>query len=418
MPPAVVERLIEECGTPLYVYDLDRVDRARADLYGWLPDGVEVYYAFKANPHPAVVGALASGGHGRPCRAEVSSEGELAVALGAGYAGTDVLYTGPGKTARELRAAVDAGVTFSAESLGDLRHVGEAATAAGVVARCVLRINSARSGARTGIRMTGVPTQFGIDSETVGALRADLLAVSGVEIAGLHLYAQSNAADEDELLAELTHAVELAAGIRDELGIGFTLLDIGGGFAAPYAAPGERAGYPNLRAGLAAVLDRHFPGWRRGEPQVAVESGRYLVGDSGTLVAGVSNVKEGRGRRFVVLDVGINAFGGMSGLGRLLPSAVVPDSVRPERPGPTRPATLAGPLCTPGDVLAREVEIGPLAPGDVLTIPNVGAYGATASLLMFLGRPAPVEAVVRGDRVLSTSRIDPVRIDDFRGARA
>lgn len=391
-------------GTPLYVYDLERVRAARRDLFQALPEGFEVYYAFKANPHVDLVRTLREG-QGPACRAEISSTGELSAALEAGYPGTDILYTGPGKTHGELYEAIARGVRlFSAESLSDLRHIGEAAQVHGVVADCLLRINSATSSASTSIRMTGRPTQFGIDSETIKELAPQLREVPGVSLAGLHLFSQSNARDEEALLDEFGHTIDVAARVRDELGVPLRLLDIGGGFSVPYATPGERAQYPRLAAGLEAALDGPFPGWREGSPRIAVESGRYLVGDSGSLLAGVSNVKESRGQKFVILDTGINSFGGMSGLGRLMPV-----TVQVAAGAETEKATLAGPLCTPGDVLGRQIDVPPLAEGDILTVPNAGAYGLTASLLMFLGRPAPAEVVLDGGEMVSVSRIEHTR---------
>ncbi|MFP3989455.1 type III PLP-dependent enzyme [Streptomyces sp. E11-3] len=398
------EDLARRYGTPLYVYDLDRLRAARRDLFGWLPDGFEVFYAFKANPHVDLVRALREG-EGPACKAEISSTGELAAALEAGYPGADILYTGPGKTPEELNTAIGSGVrTFSAESLTDLEHIGAAATRHGTVADCLLRINSAQASATTSIRMTGAPTQFGIDSETVAELAPKLREVPGTAIAGLHLFSQSNARDEEALIGELTHTIEVAAAIQDDLGVELRLLDIGGGFSVPYAQHGERAAYPKLKAELEAALDVHFPRWRQGAPRLAVESGRYLVGDSGTLVARVSNVKVSRGRKFVIADAGINTFGGMSGLGRLLPVTV---SV--EAGAETEKASLVGPLCTPGDVLGRQIEVPVLEAGDLVRIPNTGAYGPTSSLLMFLGRPAPAEAVVSAGELVSVTRIAHVR---------
>ncbi|WP_328663540.1 type III PLP-dependent enzyme [Streptomyces sp. NBC_00328] len=398
-------RLAAQYGTPLYVYDLDRVRAARRDLFGWLPNGFEVFYAFKANPHPDLARALRDG-DGPACKAEISSTGELAAARAAGFAGADILYTGPGKTPGELAEVVAAGVgTFSAESLSDLRHIGAAARAQGTVADCLLRINSASASATTSIRMTGTPTQFGIDSETVGDLADALRATPGTRVRGLHLFSQSNARDEAALIDELSHTLAVAAAVQDDLGIPLQLLDIGGGFSAPYAQHGERARYPKLRGELEAALDLHFPNWRSGSPRLAVESGRYLSGDSGTLVARVSNVKVSRGMKFVVLDAGINTFGGMSGLGRLLPVSVdVAVGTTTEK------ATLAGPLCTPGDVLGRQIDVpAGLTAGDLVQVANAGAYGPTASLLMFLGRPAPVEVAVSGGEVVSATRIEHVR---------
>ncbi|MEV6583933.1 type III PLP-dependent enzyme [Streptomyces sp. NPDC051582] len=396
--------LARQYGTPLYVYDLDRARAARRDLFGWLPEGFEVFYAFKANPHVDLVRALRDG-EGPACKAEISSTGELAAALEAGYPGSDILYTGPGKTPEELFDAIRAGVrTFSAESLSDLEHIGGAALEHDTVADCLLRINSATASATTSIRMTGAPTQFGIDSETVAGLAEQLRSVPGTRIAGLHLFSQSNAADEEALIGELTHTIKAAAAIQEDLGVPLRLLDIGGGFSVPYAQHGERARYPKLRTELEASLDLHFPQWREGAPHLAVESGRYLSGDSGTLVARVSNVKISRGKKFVILDAGINTFGGMSGLGRLLPV-----SVQVEAGEETEKASLVGPLCTPGDVLGRGIDLPPLEDGDLVRIPNAGAYGPTSSLLMFLGRPAPTEVAVSGGKVVSVSRIEHVR---------
>ncbi|MEV4099254.1 type III PLP-dependent enzyme [Nonomuraea sp. NPDC049649] len=392
--------LTSRFGSPLYVYDLDKVAAAHDDLKAALPDGVTRYFSLKANPHPEIGRTLRE----RGARAEISSTGELDAAFAAGFDAAEILYTGPGKTPDELAVALDAGVrTFSVESLSDLRHVGDAATVRGVVADCLIRVNSAESGGTTSIRMTGTPSQFGIDSETLPALMPELSAVPGTRLAGVHLFSLSNAKDEGSLIAEFRHTAATAARLREETGMPIGLLDLGGGFAAPYLSHGERTFYAGLRAALEEVLDGYFPGWRDGTPRVAVESGRYLVGDCGELVCTVVNVKESRGRRFVILDAGINVLGGMSGLGRLLPITVGVDAAPGE---PTEPATLVGPLCTPGDILGRNVDVPRLNPGDVVTIPNAGAYGMTASLVMFLGRPAPAEVVVHGGEVVSISRVE------------
>ncbi|QQM45070.1 type III PLP-dependent enzyme [Streptomyces liliifuscus] len=401
------EELAEQYGTPLYVYDLDRITEARRDLRTALPDEVEVYYALKANPHPQVAGALRDD-NGPECRAEISSVGELAAALTAGYRAADCLYTGPGKTDTELDEAIGKGVrTFSVESFTDLQHIGAAALRHDTVARCLLRINSATASATTSIRMTGTPSQFGIDSETLADATPDLLAVPGTRVVGMHFFPLSNARDEDSLIGEFQHTIETAARLAADHGIPLEFLDIGGGFAHPYGAPGDRPVYRQLRAALTAALDAHLPRWREGAPQIAVETGRYQVSGSGALLSRVVNTKVSRGRKFVVLDAGINTFGGMSGLGRLLPVAVEPETTgAADAVELDDVASLAGPLCTPGDLLGREIALPRLEPGDLVTVPNAGAYGVTASLLMFLGRPAPVEVVVQDGRVVSASRLE------------
>jgi diaminopimelate decarboxylase len=388
--------LAGEYGTPTYVYDLDVVAESRDQLFGMLPEGFQLFYALKSNPHPEIGRELRRGG----CRAEISSTGELAYALQAGFDPAEILYTGPGKTGDELAQAIEAGVRlFSVESLTDLQHVGAAAGKQGVTASALLRVNTTANSGGTGIRMMGRPSQFGIDAETLPEIMPALKAVPDTRIVGAHFFTMSNAQDEDALLGEYEFVLTSAARLRDEVGLPLEVLDIGGGFSSPYAVPGPRTDYPKLRSGLETLLDLHLPEWRDGGIELACESGRYLSGSCGSLLAGVVNVKDSRGSRFVVLDAGINAVGGLSGIGRLLPAAV-----GIEEPGDTA-GSLVGPLCTPGDSLAKAVKLPELAPGDVVTVPNVGAYGVTASLIAFLGRPAPTEVVVRGGEVVSVSRL-------------
>jgi diaminopimelate decarboxylase len=402
-------------GTPLYVYELDRVAAAYRDLRNSLPPGVIIYYSLKANPHPDIVRALRETERRPACRAEVSSVGELAAALEAGFAARECLYTGPGKTESELTTAIAHGVRlFSVESLTDLERAGNIALRLGCVIDCLLRINSLSSASATSIRMMGKPSQFGIDSETLGVQLPMLRAVPGTRLVGAHFYSQSNARDEASLLSELAQSVAAAARLEMVFGLPMQILDIGGGFAAPYAVPGEHPVYRRMRHELGDVLDTNFPHWRSGMPQVICESGRYLVADCGEMVSSVVNVKESRGSRFVILDAGINMLGGMAGLGRLMPLAVKPDDSG--LPDDAEAATLVGPLCTPGDVLSRSVRLNGLKAGDIVTVPNVGAYGLTASLLMFLSRPAPHEVVLRGGEILSVSQLEVRRTAERCGA--
>jgi diaminopimelate decarboxylase len=396
-------------GTPLYVYDLDQVAAAHRDLRNSLPAGTGVFYSLKANPHPDVARALREADGLSPCRAEVSSVGELEAALEAGFAAAECLYTGPGKTEGELAYAIGEDVrTFSVESLTDLERAGRVARKHGVVINCLLRINRVSAMAAASIRMMGTPSQFGIDSETLRAQLPLLSKVPGTRLVGAHFYSMSNAKDETSLIGELRQTVTTAARLHEELSLPLDILDIGGGFGAPYAVPGSRPVYGNLKAQLESTLDLHFPRWRAGTPEVVCESGRYLVGDCGELISSVTNIKDSRGRRFVILDAGINTIGGMAGLGRLMPLALEVDAGRAAEG--TEAASLVGPLCTPGDILARNVQVPALKVGDVITVPNVGAYGATASLLLFLSRPAPLEVVVRGQDIVTVSRLKAHRV--------
>ncbi|MEU4767657.1 acyl-CoA dehydrogenase family protein [Actinosynnema sp. NPDC023794] len=398
--PGRVRDLVERYGSPLYVYDLADVADAVADLREVLPPSATLYYSLKANANPSVLREL----HRAGCRAEVCSPGELAAAAAAGFDPARCLYTGPGKTHDEVVAALRAGVrTFSVESLGDLRRLSEAARSCGRTPECLVRVNTGGAAGASGLRMAG-PSQFGFDVDRAAEWASEL-DVPDVVVAGLHFFPISDAKDERALLAGFRHSLETAARLRDDHRLPVRLLDLGGGFGAPYAEQGARPDYRGLRAELTAAAAEHFS---PDEVELAFESGRHLVGTSGRLVATVTDVKDVRGTRYVVLDSGINHLGGMSGLRRMRPMAA-----RPVLEGAANRAvervTVVGPLCTPADVLAHDVTLPAARPGDLVVVPNTGAYGLSASLVGFLGRPLPAEVAVRAGAVVGSGRQELVR---------
>jgi diaminopimelate decarboxylase len=387
--------------TPAYVYDLDEARRAHALLRAAVPEPSWILYSLKANPHPAIVRTLRALG----CGAEISSRGELAAALEAGVPAERVLLTGPGRRDRELAEALEAGVRwFSVDSPLGLAQVDLAARALGAPARCLLRINGPTPAPGQGLTMTGVASQFGADAEWIEREPASFRSAAGARLAGLHLYMGTNLAGEDALAGQFQMAIATARRLTGVLSFEPELLSLGGGFPAPFAREGSLPELPNLARRLADMLDGAFPGWRRGSPRVAFESGRFLTGTSGSLLTRVLDVKCSHGQPVVVLESGINHLGGMSGLRRLPP--LVPDLHAPVRDGePLANAIVAGPLCTPLDTWARSATVAPVRPGDVVRVPNVGAYGLTASLLAFLGHPPPREVVVDGGRVVEVSQL-------------
>ncbi|MEV6690295.1 type III PLP-dependent enzyme [Micromonospora sp. NPDC051196] len=412
--------LVADYGSPLYVYELRDVEEAVTQLRRCLPEPSTLYYSLKANPHPAIVRTIYAAG----CRAEISSTGELESALQAGIPGNRCLYTGPGKSRQEISAALTAGVrTFSVESANDYRKVDREASTLGKTVRCLLRINSQDSHGASGLRMTGAATQFGVDLAEVRRVPAAFAPLPGARIAGLHFFPLSNAEAWQGVSDEMTASIAEAARLQTELGIELQVVDLGGGFAAPYATVAPFPDYAPLRSVLEAALDLHLPKWRSGRPEIAFESGRYLVGRCGRLLCSIEDVKRSGNRTFVVLDSGINHLGGLSGLRRLLPINAAVRRVAGHASGPIgraegtagaqvdqAAATVVGPLCTPADRLATGQVLADVRPGDLVEIPNVGAYGLTASLVSFLSRPAAAEVVLRDGSPCDVSRLTMRRI--------
>lgn len=421
-PVRLLRRLAARYGTPLYVYDLDEARAAHAELARSVPDGSHLFYSLKANPFPPLVRGLLDAG----ARAEVCSRGELDTALAEGADPGSCLYTGPGKTEDELGHALARGVRlFSVDSPTDLARLGLCARRAGTPVKAILRLNPADYPRGAGLAMGGAPSQFGADVAWVRAA-PERFRADGVELVGYHVYVGTNIDDVDGLMGWFALALDAVRQAQEALRLRLETVDLGGGFGHPYARPGDRPAWPGLAERLASLLAdlprAAGPSSGRGDapPVVAFESGRYLAGGCGTLVLGVQDVKRSKDERFVIADGGINVLGGMQGLRRVPPitAGVLPlaEPGPPDDPGGTADgadgaeadsgAVLAGPLCTALDLLNHRARLPGAAPGDLLAVPNVGAYGLTAALLAFLGRDAPTEVAVDAGGVRAALRLE------------
>ena len=335
------------------------------------------------------------------------------MALAAGARPGECLYTGPGKTAAELDHALARGLRlFSVDSPTDLARLGDRARRQRMTVRALLRLNPTTYPPGAGLAMGGSATQFGADVDWVRR-EPRRFAADGVRLVGYHVYVGTGAGDLDQLAAWVDLAVDAVTQAQAVLRLDVELVDLGGGFPQPFARAGARPDLCGLRAPVERSVSRLPAG-----AAVAFESGRYLAGAAGSLLLRVQDVKVSKGVRVVIVDGGVNVLGGMSGLRRVPPilaEAVPPVLAEavPPRPAPpdggeqpdTAAAMLVGPLCSALDVLNRRRSLPDVAPGDLLMVQNVGAYGLTASLVAFLSRAAPAEICVAGSVVTSALRL-------------
>ncbi|GAA5054943.1 alanine racemase [Nocardia callitridis] len=376
--------------TSTYVYDLDELAASIDELRAHLPTQSALLYSIKANPHPYIVEHAARHGAGL----EVSSEGELAIASAARVrANTDaeIVCTGPGKTTDYLESAVEKGAVISIESPTELTRLRELGSTGQNV---LVRINATATSQRSGLQMTGTASPFGVDEQDADTVVRRVID-DGHNFRGVHLYMGSNILSEDDLVDQFEISTRIADHYVD-YGSGTFIADLGGGFGHPFAAPGPRPRWQGLRRRVESLTERLSA--RRA--LVTFESGRYIAGSCGTLSATVLDVKQSKGQRFVVLSSGVNHLGGLSGLRRLPRTRVAPT---PYEHGGGTPESLVGPLCTPVDVLNKQSPTN-LEVGDTVTIPNVGAYGLSASLANFLSHPYPTEHIRFGGRLIATTR--------------
>ncbi len=385
------------------------MESCHEELVATIPSGSSLYYSLKANPHPSLVAALAS----RGCGAEVSSPRELDVALQS-VPLDRCIYTGPGKTDADIAYAIAKGVTrFSVESATELKRLRALSDSAGRQTKYLLRVNSP-GGARTGLRMTGRPSQFGVDLSQLEADHSLFVSSDACQFVGLHFFPASNVADEAHLADIFEHSIATAAQLCANHDVQLRELNLGGGFAAPFGAAGGYSTLTVVRDRLAEALDAAFPQRAGSRPMMAFESGRRLVAASGTLLTRVIDVKLSGGRRFAIAESGANHLGGFGALQRVMRSQIMPRviaQVMSSSPDGSGGITLVGPTGAPPDIVVDDMIGLDVASGDLLAFDNVGAYGLTASLVAFLSRDFPAEIVHDGDTIVSATRMALPRIE-------
>lgn len=376
--------LVRRAGaTPVYAYDRtvlrDRVEWVRAAS----PPGALIYYSLKANPHPGVVNALSGVVDGF----DVCSIAEMETALNAGADPGAMLFTGPAKSAAEAISALAAGVAVTIESVGQARLFARAAGQIGAPGRAVLRINTPYPASDP--ELPDEPNQFGLADEDIDEAVA-LLGSSTMHIEGLHLFWGSQHFDADVIAAARQRVLDHARRLADRAGLKLKTVMIGGGIGLPWCDADPELDWPALR-GAAQSQPAQLSGTT---PAIVCEYGRSIAGPAGTLLTSVLDVKDVGGRRYVLVDAGLNhamlasrlVAGGRRGEPRVR-------AIGARDPHAVRRTWVTGPLCSRLDVLSADVELPEVEPGDLLAIADLGAYGPTFSPAGFLSRDPAREIV-------------------------
>ena len=387
------EDLAAEFGTPLYVYDGDVLAATITGLRKALHPALEVFYSLKANPNVSVFAALAD--HG--ARAEVSSIVELRTVLMAGAQPENIIFLGPGKSERELRACLETGIhAIVCESFDELDDIERLAGELGKRQRVILRINPtcAISGSR--LTMGGKPRQFGIDEAQVLQARERVAAYRHADVAGIQVYMGTRILDADVIGKNTRYALDLAERVGEETGIRLDTVDIGGGLGVAYFEGEEDLDAESVATEINPMLDK-FHG-AHPETRLIMESGRFLAGRAGTYVLGVRYVKESMGERFAIADGGTHHHMAAVGIGSFV-KRNFPAVLLSERETTGENAwNVTGPLCTPNDTLLKGIKLPDLEPGDLVGVLNSGAYGPSASPGLFLSHGFPAEVMVTGGK--------------------
>jgi diaminopimelate decarboxylase len=374
--------IAETHGTPCYVYSRRALEEAWRALDGALA-GVPhlLCYAMKANPSLGVLDVFARLGSGF----DIVSGGELARVLKAGGDARKVVFSGVGKTADEMAAALDAGILcFNVESEPELERLDQVARARGRRAPVSFRVNPDVDAKTHPYISTGLKeNKFGVPLEDATRLYRRARTLAGIRVAGIDIHIGSQITE----LAPFREAARKVMALVDALaaeGIALEHVDLGGGLGIRY-----RDESPVPVGEYAALLRELFRGRRE---TLLLEPGRSLVAEAGVLLTRVTYLKPGPARNFAIVDAAMNDL-----LRPALYDAWHP--VEPVRPRDDAPRTwdVVGPVCESADFLARGRDLA-LAPGDLLAVRVAGAY-AMAMSSNYNARPRACEVMVDGARV-------------------
>lgn len=378
--------LADQVGTPLYVYSSASMRARYAALRSALSPRFGIFYAVKANPHVAVCARFAELGAG----AEVASGPELEIALAAGFPPERIILNGPGKSDDEIQLALSHSIAFlNVESVGEIDRVERLASRHGSHARLCLRLSVDHALRSAKMSTVGAGTRFGMSCEDARRALQELAKTEACQFAGFHVYFGSQIMEAADLLDGVGQFLRAVQALCEECGVTPRFLDFGGGLGVPYAGDDPEFDLASLAHGLSEQTDGLFE-----EAQLLLEPGRFLVAESGVYVARVVETKTLGGRRFAILDGGINhAFLPIT-INKLYPTLAINRPVCQDR----EEVTLGGPLCTSIDQFSRTLSLPPLRPGDRIGIFDSGAYGYSCSLLGFLSRPTPAEVLIHQGR--------------------
>ena len=385
-----IEAIASAAGTPTFVYSASmiRTQYERLDnALGLVPH--RLHYSVKANSNLAVLALLRQLGAG----VDIVSGGELYRASCAGFAGEDIVFSGVGKTEREMREALAAGVLLlNVESEAELLLLSDVARHAGTVAPVALRVNpEVAVETPHPYTRTGEPgAKFGIPFDQALSVAHLALSLPNVALLGLDMHVGSQVTQLEPFEQGILRLLELVHGVRAAGASNLRFLDIGGGLSVTYDDEPE--------TDVGAFAQIVLPLVATSGLTLLVEPGRFIVGNAGLLLTRVLYRKRSGGRELAITDAGMNDL--------LRPSHYSAyhriEAVRPR--GRRSVIDVVGPVCESGDFFALERTMDDVHEGDLLAIRSAGAYGFVMSS-NYNSRPRAAEVLVDGERfALATQR--------------
>lgn len=360
---------IEMERTPFYFYDMNVLHATLDEIKKWGVDrGVHVHYAIKANNNPDILKIIRKAGLGADC----VSGGEILAAGEAGFSPENIFYAGVGKTDEEIILGLEKGIgCFNVESVEELQIIQELASECGKVAPVALRVNPDIDAHTHEYITTGLEeNKFGIDMRRLDEAVEMATKAKNIDLIGLHFHIGSQITINDPF-ALLCERINSFVEHFREKGVEFRILNVGGGLGIDYDDPDGHP-VPDFKG----YFDTLVNGIKLSAgQQIHCELGRSVVGQCGFLISKVIFVKEGIGRKFLIVDAGFNDLirPALYGAHHKI------EAVNPSDEAPLEKYDVVGPICESSDVFGKDEILPRMKRGDYVALRSAGAYGESMS---------------------------------------
>ena len=397
-----IKKFILESKYPFFIYDLEKIKKNFTILRESLPENFRIYYSMKANSNVNIVKFLYTLG----CGIEIASGGELKTAIKVGVPPKEIIFAGPGKSDEEIFQALKCGIKLiNVESFNELSRVNEIAKSLNRVQDVNIRINPRFKIEESTLQMGGDAQKFGVDVERVKDLKKILFDLKNINLVGIHVFAATQILNHSLIAKNFENIVKTAQTISTALKRDLSFIDMGSGLGIPYSKNERGIELKELKWALKSVIDR---AQLKSDTSFLIETGRFLVGESGYYVTQVIDKKISRDKTFVICNGGINHLLRTALINTTHPIAVIQ---RNAGRGFER-VTIGGPLCTSLDFFAKDVTLPLIEIGDYIVIKNSGAYGYTESMPYFLSHDFADEYLYTKDKEIKLIRKGR-KIDDI-----
>jgi diaminopimelate decarboxylase len=398
LPPPIAKAIYDRAShagpRSFYIYDTKVMISKIAQLKSMLPGNVEIFYAMKANPHPAFLAAAKTAG---VVGIEIASLGEAEKARAAGFDASRLIYTGPGKAPEELEWSVINGVrTINIESLTEAHRLNKICAERKTRQDILLRVNPNFHIHGAQANFSGDSNKLGIDETKLYDFLPEILKLENLRFRGLHVYAASGILKVDDLLKNCELVFKMAHAIEDKFkNVTCEIIDFGGGFGIDYLESGHDFSPDIYAEGLKKLIAQY----ELGDRTFVLELGRYLSADSGWYCTEILDIKDSLGKKQVICAGGSNHFRRPAALKINHPLVIVPMNRPQVFEGQEKVVKedvfVVGPLCNTADKLvAHEIYVEKADIGDMTVFCLAGAYGLSMSHVEFLSHVRAEEVVL------------------------